>query len=264
MTPLRAPFARLLTSCSVLALVAVLITACGLRSRTLEPGTYRAVIELAGSELPFGLDVAREEAGVVLYLVNGQQRVRVTDVTVTDGQLAATMPDVGNTLTVEVRGDTLKGEVSLLGAGGKRQVLPFRAESGQAWRFFEDATSDNADVSGRWALTFTDDSGQQSPGVAEFSQSFERVTGTVQTSAGELPCLAGEVRGDELFLSCFDGRSAALYKARVDDDGLLVGEYWSTSTAHQAFRAARDADAVLDTAPDAADVAADGRASAVP
>jgi hypothetical protein len=57
--------------------------------------------------------------------------------------------------------------------------------------------------------------------------------------------LAGEVHGDELFLSRFDGASAWLCTAGVDGNGDLVGECWS-GAGHQAFRAERNPDAVLD------------------
>lgn len=231
---------------SLSLLVAASIAACGSRSRELEPGSYRAVLELPGGELPFGLDVAKEESGLVLYLVNGEERVRVAEVTAAEGRLSASMPGYENTLTAEIRGGRLQGEVSLLRAGGERQVLPFRARAGQAWRFFEEPATDNADVSGRWSVTFTSDDGKQSPGVAEFTQSFERLDGTILAPTGDHRYLAGEMRGDELFLSRFDGASAYLYKARVDADGHLVGEYWSGKTGHQRFRAERDPDAVLD------------------
>jgi hypothetical protein len=234
------PIARSIVAGTALLALAVLTTACGSRSRELEPGTYRAVLELPGGELPFGLDVAKEEQGVVLYLVNGEERVRVDEVTVADGRVTAKMPGYENTLTAEVRGGKLTGEVSLLRAGGERQVLPLRAEAGKAWRFFETPATDNADVAGRWSVTFTSDQGKESPGVAEFTQSFERVTGTILTPTGDHRFLAGEVRGDELYLSRFDGASAYLYKARVAADGALVGEYWSGKTGHQSFHAERE------------------------
>jgi hypothetical protein len=199
------------------------------------------VLELPGGELPFGLDVAKEESWV-LYLVNGEDRVRVPDVTVSDGRLTAILAD-GNTLTAEIRGGELNGDVSLRQAGGEPRSLPFRAERGQAWRFFEEASTDNTDVAGRWSVTFTSDGGESTPGIAEFAQSFERVTGTFVTAAGDRSLLVGEVHGDELFLSRCDGTSAELARARVDDQGQLVGEYWSGMGRHESFRAERDPDA---------------------
>jgi len=246
MTHLRSRIAGLTTSFSALLLIVAVTSGCSSRSRELQPGSYRAVLELPGGELPFGLDIAQEESGFVLYLVNGEERVRVTDVTAAEGRLDATMPGYENTLTAEIRGRKLQGEVSLLRAGGERQVLPFRAEAGKAWRFFEQPATDNADIGGRWAVTFTTDAGKKSTGVAELTQAFERLTGTILTPSGDHRFLAGEVRGDELFLSRFDGASAYLYRAKVDEDGDLVGDFWSGMTSHQAFHAERNPDAALD------------------
>ena len=236
MTSTRARIAGLGVSFAALlaaflgALAGVGLGGCSSRSRDLEPGTYRGVLELPGGELPFGLDVAREEDGLVLYLVNGEDRVRVPGVTVTEGRVEAPLPGEGNRLTGEVRGRTLEGEVSLAGAGGARSVLPLRAEAGQAWRFFEQPSTDNADVSGRWDLSCNGVAG-----AAEFVQSFERVTGTIGWADGDTSVLAGEVHGDELFLSRFDGATALLFKARVTDSGDLDGDYW-TGGEHQRCR----------------------------
>ena len=57
--------------------------------------------------------------------------------------------------------------------------------------------------------------------MAEFVQTFERVTGTLLTPTGDHRFLAGEAHGDELFLSRFDGASAYLYRARLDENGGL-------------------------------------------
>jgi hypothetical protein len=245
----RSHVARLAAPCAVLLVALAIVAGCESRSRELQPGSYRAVLELPAGELPFGLDIAREESGFVLTLVNGEERVRITDVTVAEGRLTATMLDHENTLSVEIRGKRLHGELSSLPASGERQVLPFRAEQGQLWRFFAQPLTDNADVAGRWALQFTGDNGPQGAGVAEFTQSFERVTGTILTPTGDHRFLAGEVRGDELYLSRFDGTSTWLCKAKVDEDGRLVGECWSSKIGHQEFRAERNPDAVLDTSP---------------
>ena len=231
--------ARPLATLAVLLAVAGLAAGCESRSRELQPGSYRAVIELPGGELPFGLEVARENDRPVLLLVNGEERLRVEDVAVTEGQVTAKLAGPGNTLTARVTGKRLEGEVSMQSPGGGRQALPFRAELGQAWRFFETPSTDNADVAGRWTVTFVGEQGSQQPGIVELTQSFERVTGRFPTPSGESGLLAGEVHGDELYLSRFDGASATLWRARVAGDGALVGEYWSGSSEPRRFRAVR-------------------------
>jgi thiol-disulfide isomerase/thioredoxin len=239
--------ARLVAVLLLLAVLAGAVAGCGSRNRELQPGSYRAVLEVPGGELPFGLDVAREESGFVLYLVNGAERVRVPEVVVGEGQLTARMPGFQNTLTARIAGDELEGEVTLLRAGGETQSLPLRARLGEAWRFHEETPTDNADFAGRWSVTFTDDKDRTSPGVAELGQTFGTVTGTVLTPTGDHRFLAGEAHGDELMLSRFDGAQAHLYRGKLNERGELVGEHWSGRFGHDRFVAVRNPDAVLDT-----------------
>ena len=58
--------ARPLVTLTVLLVAVGMVSACGSRSRELQPGSYRAVLELPGGELPFGLDVAQEDRRFVL------------------------------------------------------------------------------------------------------------------------------------------------------------------------------------------------------
>ena len=47
-----------------------------------KPGTYRAVLHIPAGDLPFELDLAREDSAWVGYLVNGPERVKLTEVAV--------------------------------------------------------------------------------------------------------------------------------------------------------------------------------------
>lgn len=219
---------------------------CRPRSHELEPGSYRAVLESPGGDLPFGLDVAREESGLVLYLVNGKERLRVPEVIVEAGKLTARMPGYENALTATISGDDLEGEVTLVRAGGQRQTMPLKARRAETWRFVDEPLTDNADFSGRWSVTFTDDKGKTSPGVAEFEQMFGTVTGTILAPTGDYRFLAGDAHGDELQLSRFDGAQAHLFRARLNERGQLEGQHWSGNFGHERFVAVRNPDAELD------------------
>ncbi len=234
----------------LLAALSVAAAGCSPRSRELQPGSYRAVLELpGGNELPFGLDVAREEHGLVLYLVNGKERLRVPEASVREGRLTARLPGGANALSARISGGDLDGEVTLIAADGRQQVLPMQATLGQAWRFVEEPPTDNADFAGRWSVTFTTEGGAKRPGVAELTQSFASVSGTIRTRAGEQRFLAGDAQDEELRLSQFDGTEAHLYVGRLNERGALVGEHWSGGSGHERFVALRNPDAVLDAVP---------------
>lgn len=216
-------------------------------SKELQPGSYRGVLEVPGGKaLPFGLDIAREEAGPVLYLINGEERVRVTEVDAQPGRLTARMPGYETSLTATISGGKLEGVVTLVHAEGRALELPFEATLGETWRFHPEPLSDNADVAGRWDVTFNDARGQRVHGVAEFAQRFEQVTGTVVMPADDQRYLAGEVRDEQVRLSRFDGGAAVLYVAKLDSNGNLVGEAWTDRDGSRRFVAKRDPDADVD------------------
>ena len=226
-------------------LLSAAVVSCG--SHVAEPttGTYRAVLELPGGAAPFGLDVARENDQWILYLENGSERTRVPHVAVHEGNLSATFPGYENSLQAKIRRDALEGSVTLIKAGGVEQVIPFKATLNESWRFYPVSATDNADVSGRWEVTFTDDEGATSNGVAILEQQHDRVTGTVMTPTGDHRFLAGQMRGDELQLSTFAGGLAYLYKLRVEN-GLLRGEYWQGLKSHEKVAASRNDNADLE------------------
>jgi len=236
---------QLLARLALLATLAVVAAGCAPRSRDLQPGLYRAVIEMPGGEVPFGLDVVREQAGIALYLVNGKERLRVPGAKAVGGRLSAQLPGTGNRLEAAISGDELEGHVTLAGTANGTSVLGFSARRGQGWRFVEEPRTDNADFAGRWAYTFTDEKGRTTAGVAELTQSFHAVGGTMRTATWQQQSLAGDANDEELLLSLFDGRQAVLYKGELNARGQLVGECWSTATGHLRYIATLNPDATL-------------------
>ena len=228
------------------ALLTLGLVACGHSGGDIEPGIYRAVLQLPGGELPFGLDLEHESSGWVGYLLNGPERLKLTEVAVDGAHLQIKMPGYLNRLTADAQGNRLQGEVVISKPGGKDQHLPLSAEFKQSYRFFPRSSASAVDVSGRWSVTFTEDDGKEEAAVGEFSQSNDVVTGTFLTDTGDHRYLAGQVQGNQLFLSTFDGAHAFLYKAKLTGvDGALDGDFWSGSALHRHWIAKRDAHAAL-------------------
>jgi peroxiredoxin len=216
-------------------------------------GTYRAVLETPGGDLPFGLALVREGSQVVGYLLNGEERLPLREVKISGSHLEIRMPGYENVLSADATGNTLKGEVFLVKLGGNNQHVPLHATLGEQYRFFEKPAKNPADLSGRWAANFSEDSGAVEVAVGEFKQSRDLVSGTFLTPSGDHRYLAGQVRGDELYLSTFDGAHVFLYKARMAPDGTLAGDFWSGLKSHEKWTAKRDPAAKL---PDAYQITA--------
>jgi hypothetical protein len=241
---------------TALSLLAIALAACERTSlphdagrESVATGNYRAVLQLPGGELPFGLDLEREQSGWVGYLINGQERLKLNEVAVNGTHLEIRMPGYENRLTANAQGGNLQGEVVLSKPGGKNQHLPLHAEYKQSYRFFPQTPVAGADVTGRWSVTFFADDGSEEAAVGEFSQSNGLVTGTFLTNGGDHRYLSGQVRGDQLYLSTFDGAHAFLYEARITGPAdALTGDFWYGTAVHERWTAKRDVNATL---PDA-------------
>ena len=217
----------------------------------IELGKYRVVLATPGGDLPFFMSLVRENDQVAAYLINGPELLPIHEVTLTGSHLEIMMPGYENKITADATGDTLTGVLDLSKLNGNDQHLPLTAKLGTAYRFFPEAApqGDEApsvlNVNGRWAATFTDSDGSSEKDVGEFAQDGEVVTGTILTPTGDHRYLAGQVHGNELYLSTFDGAHAFLYKAVLNADGTLKGDFWSGLKSHETFVAKRDANAHL-------------------
>jgi peroxiredoxin len=252
---------------TVLSLCALALAACGHGASSSDPaapdvksGTYRVVLQSPGGDLPFELDLAREGAAWGGYLVNGSERLRLNEIAVNGSHMEIKMPGYENRLSADANGDQLRGELVLDKLGGKDQHIPLQGQLfAQPYRFFPESSGPESaggktDVSGRWSVTFSEDDGKTEAAVGEFTQSRDVVSGTFLTDTGDHRFLSGQVRGDELYLSTFDGAHVFLYKAKIlaqpdlDHPNTLEGDFWSGSAYHERWSAKRDANAALPNA----------------
>jgi peroxiredoxin len=232
-----------ITAC-LFALAATLL-AC---SRTEGPplGVYRVVVSTEGGDLPFGLELAREDGKVVAYLINGPERARSTDVQLEGNRLSVKIAGYQNRIEATYLDGRFEGTLFILRPRGIVKEFRLVAMPGESWRFFPKPAAEPMDFSGRWALTYRDDEGMESAAIAELKQDGYAVTGTVLRTSGDDRYIAGEARGDTLFLSRFDGGSAYLYLARLRSDGVLSGDQYTAGGSHDTFTGRRDPGAKLD------------------
>jgi len=231
------------TAC--LLILAVASTSC---SRTEAPplGVYRVVVSTEGGDLPFGLELAREDGKPVAYLINGPERARSTDVQLEGNKLSVKMAGYQNRIEAAYADGRFEGTLYILRPRGVVKEFRLVAMPGEGWRFFPKPAAEPMDFSGRWSLTYRDDDGKESTAIAELKQQGYAVTGTVLRTSGDDRYIAGEARGDTLFLSRFDGGTAYLYLARLRTDGVLSGDQYTAGGSHDSFTGRRDPNAKLD------------------
>lgn len=234
-----------------LLLVATL-AACGWSSDEAEPGIYRAVIEAPEGEIPFGLELgapttASDSQTPSLFLLDGNKRIAFDGVARVEKTLEARLPGGKGTLNFTARGANLSGYVRLPNRAGSTDEFAFTAESGPAYRFFRESATDNVDIAGRWSASFVSATGKME-WVIVLTQSHDQIEGTFRGPGGMEQAVTGQVQGDDVRLSSFDGHTARLFTATVNDDGDLEGDAWSSLAGSAHWIATRNPDAEIDAA----------------
>ena len=230
-------------------LTLTLLTLAGL-AQDLQPGPWRAWLDSPGGELPFQLVLGRDEetGGLTGTLVNGPEGIAVTSVGFEAGELTVEIEHYDSRIEARLtEAGRLDGRWTKRSGPATWAELPFHATAGAAPRFRSTEGEPAAGrLGGRWAVDF---SSSRDGAVAIFEEGpGHTVTGTFLTTTGDYRFLEGTFAGSTLQLSCFDGAHAFLFRAELDADGKLEGDFWSRDSWHEAWTAVKDGGAQL---PDA-------------
>jgi thiol-disulfide isomerase/thioredoxin len=213
----------------------------------IKTGIWRAVLTNKGGELPFGLEINQTGTNYTAYALNGAERLQFDSVTLKDDSVRLTIDIFEAEIRAKVDGNTLRGRWRRRRTGQNYTSLPFEAQHGLTYRFTPGTQTPKINVTGTWATTFR--SGTDSTvSVGLFQQKGSKLTGTFLTTTGDYRYLEGNVVGDSLLLSTFDGTHLYLFKARRKPDNTLEGGYWSGESGYESWTAHFDPKAKL---PDA-------------
>jgi thiol-disulfide isomerase/thioredoxin len=183
-----------------------------------EEGIWRGTLAMQGMELPFHIELKQDAKKWKVWIRNGEERMLMRDAVVTDDSLYIPM----NLFDTYIKAEMVDGEME--GVFVKRYAdnysLPFRAEYGLEYRFFPESDEMVKDYSGKWEIKFTSDS---LPSIGIFEQVGSKITGTIVTSTGDYRYLDGNVRGNTIYLSTFDGSHEFIFQASEMQKDQLVG-----------------------------------------
>ena len=204
---------------------------------------WRLEISLPHAVLPIQLHLAADFSEA--WIENGAERVLIPEIHRDGNHLRLRFPTFNNTLDLELSGDQMTGELTLV-KRGYEQRMQVSGTRGLAYRFSPDPVA-AADVTGRWEVVFTEeggeDNGETIQAVAELDQRENRVVGTFLTPTGDYRYLEGEVNERQLKLSTFDGAHAYVFTALMDGNGMLAGDMWSGTRGHDSWVARKNFDA---------------------
>ncbi|WP_461449480.1 peroxiredoxin family protein [Mucilaginibacter sp.] len=236
------------TKALLIAFFSIIINAAFAQNK-LQTGVWRGVIKnKSGHELPFNFEVSDTAGHQQLAIMNGAERLKVTDVKVIGDSVFIHMPLFDSEFKLKLADNkTLAGQW-IKHSADKQYALPFKATAKTNYRFFSPGYTSNLNVAGRWTAIFGEGA-QRDTTVGEFKQTGNDVTGTFLTTTGDYRYLEGTIKDDSLYLSCFDGGHAFIFIAKINADNTLTdGKMYAGASGLDHWTAYRNENAKL---PDA-------------
>jgi thiol-disulfide isomerase/thioredoxin len=233
---------------ALIALSFFIISSFAFAQTKLQTGIWRGVLtNSAGKQLPFNFTVSDTAGRQQLAIINGDERLKVTDVKTAGDSVFIHMPLFDSEFRLKFFGDGLKGQwIKHLGV--KDASMDFVATPGESWRFFKSNDAPRFNVSGNWTAVFGDDAKKDTT-VGVFNQNLAVANGTFLTTTGDYRYLEGVVKDDSLYLSCFDGGHAFLFIAKINDEKTISdGKFYSGYSGLDHWTAVKNDNAKL---PDA-------------
>ena len=203
--------------------------------------------EATSGELPFTMNIEYiNDTTVTATIINGDEKIKceAEDIKIghnrANGQdtIRIDFPVYGTFIRAVYRERVMEGEWV---KPASNSSIPFIAHQGDDHRFTTLAKAALQDISGKWATVFFGKDSSKYNAIGEFVQKGNILNGTFRTETGDYRYLSGEVQGDKIYLSCFDGSHAFLFEGKINVDGTIFGFFRSSMNEPEYWEAKRDA-----------------------
>jgi len=213
--------------------------------QTIKTGSWRVALQHAdGKEIPFIMEAEDRQDSTVLYLVNGEERILLDEIETEGDSTKIKLHIFDAELIAKIEDGKMAGRFVRYGLANPYSV-PFTAEYGNTNRFKASPAKASYTYNGKWEVVFTDKEGKSYNAVGVFEQDGNKLTGTFLTETGDYRYLDGQVDGDQLNLSTFDGNHAYLFTAKPTDANTLKGDFYAGMNGYESWTAKRNENAQL-------------------
>lgn len=206
----------------------------------LKTGSWTGNLQLnSTASLPFKLDISTQKSpskySVSLY--NGKEKIQLDKIKIIDDSIHIEFLDFNSKLVLKQKGKKKMVGYWLNLNKGVNYKINCTLKYGYFKRFNNPklylSNIIPSDFDGRWETTFEPGTADAYKAVGIFSQNYNEIEGTFLTETGDYRFLEGNVVGDSLFLSCFDGSHAFLFTGKLANEKIIgnfySGKHWQTN-----------------------------------
>lgn len=218
----------------------------------LKKGGWISELKLSSTDvLPFNLLIEKKEREISFSVMNGDEQIQLDTPIIINDSVHIRFPFFYSELVFHIdTKKTISGYWQNFNKG-KNYKIDFSSKRQKSPRFANaEKKKTPINVNGKWEVEFEPNTDGAYPAVGIFQQkeNSNEINGTFLTETGDYRYLAGNAIGDSIYLSCFDGSHAFLFKA-LNNNGLLKGTFSSGSHWKSEWEAKRNETIEL-TSPD--------------
>jgi len=201
-----------------------------------KPDLWRFEIEYPDASVPFLLEIEAQRRGWTATLINGKERVSLTEIRQEKGTWVIPLGTYQNYLEFtqvsakEIRGHFVKP------ARSPAERIPLRGRPGAYRRFDLPAQKASFDLSGKWAMELTDAKGSKTQAVLLLDQSGQSLNASILTPTGDYRYIDGVVTETGFKTAAFDGVFNFVFRGTLDGKelrGEMIGKSRMTFTAQR-------------------------------
>ncbi len=198
-----------------------------LAAQNLQNGRWLGSMVAGEVLIPFEFEWETGDQGPVFTLINDSEKLPAETVVQKGDSLFVRLSFFDSELHARIVDAThLEGQWHNLDKGPAYR-LTFTASAGAQRIFSPQSSTKPAALADRWEVTFSPGTEGAYKAIGLFEQKGDRITGTFATETGDYRYLAGNLDGNRLRLSTFDGAHLFLFDATLGSGDSLKGVFYS-------------------------------------
>lgn len=197
---------------------------------------WRALIELNDStDLPFNFQWSKDS---ILTIFNAEERIVSNSKVVQEDSILIGFPIFANYFIFKLDSNSLNGFfIDPDRKNGRLKLVGFKDQKS---RFIGEEEA-CCDINKKWAVRFSPNSPDEYPAIAYFVQDGNMLSGTFLTETGDYRYLQGNIFGNTLKMSTFDGAHLFLFTGELVDQEIR-GQFYSGKHWNEPWIAQRNDD----------------------
>lgn len=207
----------------------------------LKSGVWRGELMAQENPIPFNFEVNKVDGSYKIKLINGVEKMDIDRIDIIGDSLFFNMHIFDISIKARIYKDSLSG--IYIKNYADDYTLPFKAVYGKEGRI-DKANSDKR-FDGTWETIFEDKNGKETEAIGIFKSEDQVLRGTFLTKTGDYRFLDGYTEKDTMHLFTFDGNHIYKFKAYLENDSIIKGEFWSGKTSYKTFVSVKNDSAKL-------------------